>query len=186
MQFFPDSFVLKIYDKFAETAIGLVAPEHRGHVYFSDRSYFQAFEEADCDAVFMKQRRGLEKGISEGKLAGAMYFRLTRHRIIHLSKDIYDLSQYENLQEKVAIKVVCDLLRIDLQSGWIRQLAGSPRPGGMRTNFQNLYQELIYITSKRHYNQESLALFFDSCAYLARAIELLNTPVLALSNPTRT
>jgi len=180
MQYFSDRFVQGIYDKFIEKTIEFLDPEHRDHVYFLDRSYYQAFEEADCDAVFMKHRRKLDKGISEGKLAGAIYFRLTRHKIVHLSKDIYELSQYENLQERVAISIVCALLRIDLQGEWISKLVGTTRPGGMRTNFQNLYGELIYITSKRHYNQESLALFFDSCAYLAHAVKLLNTPLASL------
>lgn len=171
MQFFSDSFKESIYEKFINYTVEYVNEQHREFVFFYSKNFFEAIKEADFDACFMRERRGLEKGISEGKVAGALYFRLTRHKVIHLAKNLFEIEDYKNLQEKVSADIVCTLLKIDLKSNWVFNLQGTKRTGGTRLLFQDLYSELIYLTSKRHYNQESLALFFDACAYLSHSLD---------------
>jgi hypothetical protein len=123
------------------------------------------------DAHFMEKRRNLNDGVSEGKLAGALYYRLTRAKIISLAPDVFDEDKFVDFQERVMIRLVTDLLHVRLDHPWIKQLAGTQRGGGLRSEFQNISGELIYLTSKRHYNQESLALFFDTMVYLAQILK---------------
>ncbi len=148
-------------------------------MFVSAKAYAQAFSEADFDAHFMRQRRGLSAGLSEGKLAGILFFRLTRHRIISLDPSIGDTSEYENFQEKLVITIIASLLRVEFNDPWIKELKGKPRPSGMRLNFQDIYGELLFFTSRRHYNQESLALFFDTWSYLSHAVDTLRHHKLA-------
>lgn len=135
-------------------------PADRSRVFVSDMAYADAFVEADYDAHFLKTRRGLNNGLSEGKLAGVLFFRFNRRRIVHLSHEIADNSFYEHFQEKVIIRIIGALLHVNFNDPWIKSWAGQKRPGGMRHNFQDIYGELMYLTCRRHYNQESLALFF--------------------------
>lgn len=171
MPFFPNAFKKDIYAKFIEYTLEYVNEHHHDFVLFHTKNFFDAIKEADFDARFMRERRGLERGVSEGKIAGALYFRLTRHKVIHLTKEVFDIEAYRNLQEKVSADIVCSLLKINLKNNWVSDLQGTKRPGGTRLLFQDLYSELIYLTSKRHYNQESLALFFDTCAYLSHSLD---------------
>lgn len=171
LQFFTESFQSGLLTKIVDFAKTLAHPADRTRIYVSEKAYAEAFAEADFDARFLKARRGLVNGLSEGKLAGVLFYRLSRHRIVHLGHEIIDNSYYENFQEKIIIKIVGSLMHIDFNDPWIFRKIGSKRPGGMRYNFLNIHGELMYLTCRRHYNQESLALFFDTCAYLSVAID---------------
>ena len=148
-------------------------------VKISSLAYANAFAEADFDASFAKVRRGLDAGISEGKLAGILYYRLTRHCIVHLDSDITDTSYYQDFQEKLMIIIIGSLMNVNFNDPWIQKLEGTPRAKGMKLDFQDIHGELRYFTSKRHYNQESLALFFDTWSYLGHAIDTLRKHNLA-------
>ncbi|MBF0375116.1 MAG: hypothetical protein HQL39_17075 [Alphaproteobacteria bacterium] len=157
--------------KIVEIARGLAHPTDKARIYASEEAFADAFTEADFDAHFLKIRRGNQNGNSEGKMAGLLYFRLTRHRIIHLPPEIVDHSHYKYFQEKVIIKIVGSLMKVDFNDPWILEKNGTRRPGGRKWQFQDIYSELQYLTCRRHYNQESLALFFDTAIYLQEAID---------------
>jgi hypothetical protein len=171
--FFPDSMQKGLLSRIVQFAKETAHPADRSRVFISEKAYVEAFIEADYDAHFLKTRRGLTNGLSEGKLAGVLFFRLSRHRIIHLSQEITEYEDYEHFQEKVIIRIIGSLLHIDFNDPWIVERIKKERPGGMRHKFQNFYNELLYLSCRRHYNQESLALFFDTCAYLSHAIDEL-------------
>lgn len=171
--FFPESMQKGLLSQIVKIARDMARPADRVRVFVSEKAYVEAFGEADYDAHFLRTRRGLTNGLSEGKLAGVLFFRLSRHRIIHLSQEITEHEDYEHFQEKVIIKIIGALLHIDFNDPWIIERIKKKRPGGMRHDFQNFYNELLYLTCRRHYNQESLALFFDTCAYLSHAIDEL-------------
>lgn len=181
--FFPQTIQEGLLGRIIQFADEMAHPADRTRVFISAKAYAEAFVEADYDAYFIQTRRGLTNGLSEGKLAGVLFFRLSRHRIIHLSKEITENQDYEHFQEKVIIKIIGALLHIDFNDPWIIERVKKSRPGGMRHKFQNFYNELLYLTCRRHYNQESLALFFDTCAYLSHAIEELRRLGAAPARP---
>ncbi len=172
LKFFKSMVLGDMLDKVIELSIASsLDPADKDKIAVSGEAFYDAIKEADCDAYFLEQRRSLSNGVSEGKLAGILYFRLTRHRIIHLSPDICEKKEYAHFQEKRIIKIVMALLNIEIDHIWINKRIGTQRDRGLRKNFQNIYEELLYITARRHYNQESLALFFDTLVYLSHALD---------------
>lgn len=186
--FFSESSQRKFLKKLVDIARTEARPEDGRCVFVSSDAFADAFTEADFDAYFIKMRRGNKEGNSEGKLAGIIYFRLTRHRFVHLPPELVDEGHYRHFQERIIIKFVASLLRVDLNDPWIRSRVGTERPEGLRRNFQDIYSELKYLTCRRHYNQESLALFFDTAVYLQQAIDEvrgLESAVRSLTKPDR-
>ena len=171
LQYFTETFQHSLLKKIHEYALKECHPADRTRVFISSIAYADAFSEADFDAHFLKLRRGNHHGNSEGKLAGVLYFRLTRHQIIHISQEIVENSHYNRFQERIMVKIVGALLNVDFNHPWIRARVGQLRPQGVRFAFQDIYSELQFLTCRRHYNQESLALFFDSFVYLQHAID---------------
>jgi len=170
-QFFPDTFQRGVLAKIAQFAREAAHSVDKDRIFISGKAYTDALAEAEFDANFLRDRRGLRNGISEGKLAGVLFYRFSRHRIVHLGHEIVDDPHYEHFQEKVIVKIIGSLLNVNFNDEWIRSKIGNKRPSGLRNNFQNLYGELMYLTCRRHYNQESLALFFDTYVYLSHAID---------------
>lgn len=177
--FFSEKMNAGLLLKIEDAARRLSRPGDEDKVRISARAYANAFAEADFDAHFAKLRRGLKDGVSEGKLAGILFYRLTRHRIVLLDSDIADVSHYEDFQEKLMISIIGSLMHVDFNDPWVTQLEGTRRPEGMKFEFQDIHGELRYFTNKRHYNQESLALFFDTWSYLSHAIRQLRHHRLA-------
>jgi hypothetical protein len=111
------------------------------------------------DLVIMVTRRisltsksgGPEKfdGLSVGKLAGILVFRLSRYRIVHVNTSAIDpnnlraLKLSSKLQELAALRFASDILKV-------RPLVWHP--------------ELLYVLSRRHINQEMLGVTFDVIA----------------------
>ncbi|WP_298366009.1 hypothetical protein [Azospirillum sp.] len=105
-------------------------------------------------------------GVSIGKLAGTLIFRLSRYRIVHVHEHAI-ASQPENmrkrvskLQEIAAFRFVCeDILKIK-----------PPRT----------HPELLYLLSRRHMNQEMLGLtldvFSEHCVRLKTKTPVENPP----------
>jgi len=171
LQFFTEHFQREFLKKIREYARKLALPADATRIFISEVAYADAIAEADFDAEFVKMRRGNGNGNSEGKLAGILYFRLTRHKIIHFSPEIAEHNDYARFQERVVVQLIGSLLQVDFNDVWIQQRKNTKRPGGMRYNFQDIYGELQYLTCRRHYNQESLALFFDTLVYLQHALD---------------
>lgn len=175
MYFFSDAAATVLYRRVRDIAISLLGSESPDKIYVSGRGFAQALRDADVDIHFMTLRRGLDEGVSEGKLAGALYFRLTRTKVITVFPTLSEQKDFQYFQERVMMLLVGELIHIDFDHPWIRSLASTQRGRGLKSNFQDLKNELIFLTWKRHYNQESLALFFDSCVYLMHAVDTLDS-----------
>lgn len=124
-----------------------------------------AFREAENDLQFMLQRRQFssediqKNGVAAGKIAGMVAFRLLRHRIVHIAN-----SKNRNvgrLQELAVIRLVSDaILRIRPdQSPFTKNIGGTEKPW--------LLHELLYLIARRHFNQETLALIFETAVNMA-------------------
>src|SRR5690349_13757496 len=85
LQFFTETFQRGLLAKIDQFAKNSAHPSDKNRIFISEKAYADAFAEADFDASFLKARRGLLNGISEGKLAGVLFYRFSRHRIIHLA-----------------------------------------------------------------------------------------------------
>ncbi len=118
LQFFTDTFQRGLLDKIAQFAANLAHPGDKNRVFISEKAYAEAFAEADFDASFLKARRGLLNGVSEGKLAGVLFYRFSRHRIVHVGHEIADNSHYEHFQEKVIIKIIGSLMNVDFNGNY--------------------------------------------------------------------
>jgi hypothetical protein len=119
-----------------------------------------ALSEARKDLVIMVTRRisltsksgGPEKfdGLSVGKLAGILVFRLSRYRIVHVDtsainpKNLRALKLSSKLQELAALRFASETILK------VRPLVWHP--------------ELLYVLSRRHINQEMLGVTFDVIA----------------------
>src|SRR5687767_4322414 len=125
LQFFTDTFQRGLLVKIAQFARSSAHPSDKGRVFISEKAYADAFAEADFDASFLKARRGLLNGISEGKLAGVLFYRFSRHRIVHLGHEIIDNSYYEHFQEKIAIRLVSSLMNVDFNDQWVVEKIGT-------------------------------------------------------------
>ena len=112
-----------------------------------------ALEEARKDLEIMAFRRGASgsaesfSGLSVGKLAGVLLFRLSRYRIINIIEDALqgcDLKVRRKafkIQELAALRFVCEHILLIRPKRW------NP--------------ELLYVLSRRHINQEMLGVSFD-------------------------
>jgi hypothetical protein len=119
-----------------------------------------ALSEARKDLVIMVTRRisltsksgGPEKldGLSVGKLAGILVFRLSRDRIVNVNtsaidpKNLRALKLSNKLQELAALRFASETILK------VRPLVWHP--------------ELLYVLSRRHINQEMLGVTFDVIA----------------------
>ncbi|UEM20129.1 hypothetical protein JL100_024105 [Skermanella mucosa] len=112
LQFFTESFQRGLLGRIIQVAKASAHPSDRARIYVSEKAYAEAFAEADFDASFLKARRGLLNGISEGKLSGVLFYRFSRHRIVHLGHEIIDNFHYENFQEKIIINIIGSLMVI--------------------------------------------------------------------------
>ncbi|WP_146214782.1 hypothetical protein [Azospirillum thermophilum] len=131
-----------------------------------------AFREAASDLRFLMLRRGFRtedvrtKGVAEGKVAGMIAFRLLRHRIIHIGHTNPTVTDryFGRLQELVVLRLVSEsILGIDLDKSPFTH----PGPGGATKPW--LLHELLYLIARRHFNQETLALIFDTAVQLHKA-----------------
>lgn len=105
------------------------------------------FNEVQSDLNALQMRRSFPHGISKGKIAGSLAFRLCKTPVISMTPEIAEL--------KIAQK-----LPVDVAVGLAFELVG--------TNFEiwpmSLVREIKYFLAKRHCNQESLGICFDTIA----------------------
>lgn len=114
-------------------------------IEYSDRELALAVEEAEIDLQAMLARRSKTRGITPGKIAGVIAFRLSRFKILHFSEEGWTNSHYHLVQELAATLLVRKLL------------VHRPVP-------EISILELSYQLSRRHANQETAGLFFDAFA----------------------
>jgi hypothetical protein len=111
-------------------------------VDYSERELKLALDESDIDIKALFARRFRHNGISEGKIAGVLAYRLSRFKIVHLDNAGQNVSHIYMIQDLAAIFLVQSLfLRVPI----------APR---------RIF-ELAYQMSRRHANQETLGLVFD-------------------------
>ncbi|KAA0578813.1 hypothetical protein FZ983_15810 [Azospirillum sp. B21] len=141
-------------------------------LYVSEPELASAFREAEKDLRFLMHRRGFSakdvetKGVAEGKIAGMIAFRLLRHRIIHIGHTVPRITDRfaGRVQELVVLRLVSEsILGIQLDKSPFVQ----PGPGGVTKPW--LIHELLYLIARRHFNQETLALIFDTAVHLHKA-----------------
>ncbi|MBF0167462.1 MAG: hypothetical protein HQL45_07500 [Alphaproteobacteria bacterium] len=112
-------------------------------VDYAEAELRRAIDETDIDLSAMFQRRSKEHGISTGKVAGLLAYRLSRFKILHFSEVGQQQLGTVVLQELTALLLVeAHLLRWKLP--------------------QNTVVELAYQMSRRHANQETLGVVFDT------------------------
>jgi hypothetical protein len=153
-------------------AIGFSGP------VLSVREMTNAMREVNKDLGFLAERRNLHKsGISPGKVAGILAYRLTRHRLLHFSDGDLNEKGIEGFQESVILSLVLDALQIHWNSEWIQGWIGrSYKVDGVfpaRWHL-DLIKELSYLLRKRHCNQETLAVIFEAMAFLDTAIRQIH------------
>ncbi|MCW2235779.1 hypothetical protein [Azospirillum canadense] len=113
------------------------------HLEYSERELAMAVEESEIDLRAMLARRSPTRGISQGKIAGVLAFRLSRFKIVHFREDGWANSNFHLVQELAATLLVRKL--------FVQR--GVPE--------KNIL-ELSYQLSRRHANQETAGLFFDA------------------------
>jgi hypothetical protein len=113
------------------------------HASYSERELRLALDEADVDLTAMFNRRRPVNGISAGKIAGIIAFRLSRFKIVHIDEDGQNRPLIYLIQDLAAIFAVQFVL--------------------LRTKIPELQVlEIAYQLSRRHANQETLGLVFDT------------------------
>ncbi|UEM02204.1 hypothetical protein JL101_019675 [Skermanella rosea] len=114
-------------------------------VSYSERELRLALDEADIDLTALFRRRQPADGLSPGKIAGIIAFRLGRFKIVHVAEQGQGHALIHLIQDLAAIYAVQSvLLRADI-------------PG--RKVLETAYQ-----MSRRHANQETLGIVFDAIA----------------------
>lgn len=115
------------------------------HIEYSDRELALAVKEAEIDIRAMLARRSKSRGVSRGKIAGVLAFRLSRFKIVHFKEEAWDNSHFHLIQELAATLLVRKLFV-------------------QRHVPEANILELSYQLSRRHANQETAGLFFDAFA----------------------
>lgn len=120
-------------------------------VDISEHGLALALRECRKDLFAMLARRRVPnstkfKGLSLGKLAGVLVFRLARYRTVHVFAD--------NLPDDKRIRKIADKL---LELAALRFVCESI----LKIKPQKWHPELLYIVARRHTNQEMLGVTFD-------------------------
>jgi len=141
-------------------------------IWLSQPELESAFREAESDLQFLMTRRGfkpeqiLSEGLAEGKIAGILAFRLLRHRIVHVGTrdEVIRDKRAGRIQELAVLRLVSGaILTVNFEEHPFMEQHGSrPRPW--------LLHELLYLIARRHFNQETLALIFDTAVRLRKVI----------------
>ena len=119
----------------------------RAYINVSSYALCSVASEVKRDIKALRMRRSLSHGVSSGKIAGAVAFRLTKARVLALSSEIIEDSLAQTLEINVAIAMGLELVETNF-SIWPK----------------NLLRELKFFLAKRHSNQESLGICFDTFA----------------------
>jgi hypothetical protein len=123
-------------------------------ISLSEHELALALDEARKDLIVMTTRRmSVERdfaGLSIGKLAGILVFRLSRYRIVHVDSSLLDARDKRKvkiaskLQELAALRFASEII--------------------LKVHPQNWHPELLYVLARRHINQEMLGVAFDVIA----------------------
>lgn len=112
--------------------------------YISGRALDCVLREVKKDCLIFQERRPLGHGISKGKIAGSMVFRLCRTQTLFFHPSIIENSDALQLPINAALALGLDIMGIKFSD--IDRF---------------IVRELKYFLAKRHINQESLGICFD-------------------------
>lgn len=112
-------------------------------VSYSEAELRRSLDETDIDLQAMFNRRSRTNGISLGKISGILAYRLSRFKIIHLA---------EVAQNHKAGYIIQDVAALMTVEAIVLRKRISPR----------ILLELAYQMSRRHANQETLGVIFDT------------------------
>ena len=133
------SHYLKVVARVSE-ALGIPI----GDLRFSTRELGRAFKEAEVDiGALMGRRQTQLKGLSPGKIAGVVAFRLGRYKILTLRNEPPPESEAYMLPELAGVVFAVD---------WFVDRRTPP----------TYVRELAYQLARRHANQETLGVCFDT------------------------
>jgi len=136
--------LLEVYARSLINACKTVGLEFKSASY-SERELRLALDEADIDLTAMFKRRCPPEGLSPGKMAGIIAFRLGRFKIVHISEEAQNHRLIYLIQDLAAIFAVQSVL--------------------LRTEIaERRVLEIAYQMSRRHANQEILGIVFDTIA----------------------
>jgi hypothetical protein len=172
-----------LVSQFSSYLIAATDPDKRSLVSVSKAEFIAALRECETDLEFLQKRRRLQDGVSEGKVAGVLLFRLCQRRNVHLHLQGLkeDPPEAHTLQERAAIHTVLQLLNLDISQDHLSSSVGTHRsPNIPAKALQDLETELLYLVKRRHCNQENLGIFFDAACYLDAGIARLK----AIGSPT--
>lgn len=103
------------------------------------------FNEVQSDLNALRMRRNFSHGISAGKIAGSLAFRLYRTNVLTLAPALAENRAAQKLQLNAAVALAFELVGTNFAL-W---------PG-------SLVREIKYFLAKRHSNQEALGICFDT------------------------
>lgn len=114
-------------------------------VIVSETALDLAIKDIQTDIDFISLRRK-SKNISKGKIAGVIAYRISKATLFHSKNNVLaNDKMFIRLNSLVAITIAMNYIRCPNES----------------INVENL-SELVYSISRRHVNQETLGLVFDS------------------------
>lgn len=117
------------------------------YVVVSHLGMSTVFSEVQADLRALQMRRSLRHGISPGKIAGSLAFRLCRTPVLTMSPEIAEIQAAQKLPVNVAVALAFEFVGTSFAI-WPTSLV----------------RELKYFLGKRHSNQESLGICFDTIA----------------------
>lgn len=138
--------LFKAYGRILEQ-ICLANGINKEHVVISNLGMSTVFDEVRADLKALTMRRNFSHGISRGKIAGSLAFRLTKTPVLTMTPEVADIQETLKLPVNVAVALAFELVSANF-ADWP----------------ESLVRELKYFLGKRHSNQESLGICFDTIA----------------------
>lgn len=117
------------------------------HVVVSRYGMSTVFSEVQADLQALQMRRPLKHGISPGKIAGSLAFRLCKTPVLTMTPEVAEMPIAQKLPVNVAVALAFEFVGTSFAI-WPTSLV----------------RELKYFLGKRHSNQESLGICFDTIA----------------------
>lgn len=114
-------------------------------IKISTTALYDAIHDIKMDITFIGSRRK-SKNISKGKVAGVIVYRLSKANIIHTDDaELVKSRMFLKMNYLISVSVGFNFIKIDTES-----------------LDNNTLSEIVYSLARRHVNQETLGLVFDT------------------------
>lgn len=123
---------------------------------YSNKAVMEATTESIRDFVIMAYRRMEDSDIqpSPGKFAGIITYRFSKARLVHsIEPALQEDSSFLRLDHQIAVRLGLLYLGMDCID---------------RSRLEKVINELIYSLTRRHVNQETIGLIYDSVVDLEK------------------